>query len=138
MPIAKSKRPQAERASEHVLVELFGCTHTRRALRTKFAKVDFFGCDTIGVQKDGARIWVQVTAGQVNAVLVRRKKLDAYPWHHTDRVFVWQLTSRASISNPRRKEWYFRVWEKRGREWSDQHDPILVKQEWFKARTAGA
>jgi len=138
--IAKSKRPQAERATEHAMVELFHCVATRRALRTKFAKVDMFACDVMGVRADGTRVFVQTTSGQTAAVLTRRRKLEAYPWHHSDYVAVWQLTERASVSNPRRKDWFFRVWEYTPgwqdgkREWAVQDDPIPVKREWFKAR----
>ena len=131
--IAKSKRPEAERAAEWVCMELLGCTHTRRALRTKFAKVDFFGCDVIGVRADGRRVWVQVTAGQVAAVLTRRKKLEAYPWHPTDQVFVWQLVERQDIANPSSKEWFFRVWEYQYGTWTDNRKPIKIDKKWFKA-----
>ena len=132
--VAKSRRPEAERASEHALSHLYGCTHTRRALRTKFAKVDFFGCDTIGVRSNGTRVWVQVTAGQTAAVLSRRKKLDAYPWHETDEVYVWQLVDRASIEHPNRKEWYFRVWQRLGDgSWTNGSDSFRVGKAWFKA-----
>jgi hypothetical protein len=147
--VAASKRPQAERAAEWACAELFNCIYTRRALRTKFAKVDFFGCDIIGVRKDGSRVWVQVTAGQTAAVLVRRKKLEVYPWHPTDRVFVWQLVERDDIANPRKKEWFFRVWEYGWEGWMWRcgepkkwvwwggHAPIPIKPEWFKARQVG-
>jgi hypothetical protein len=139
--IAKSKRPEAERAAEHACIEAMGCLHTRRALRTKFAKVDFFGCDVIGVKPNGERVWVQVTAGQTAAVLTRRKKLQAYPWHTSDIVQVWQLVERDDITNPRRKEWFFRVWDYGfdgpmdycERVWEDGA-PIPIKREWFKAR----
>lgn len=147
MPIAKSKRPQAEQAVEWVLREKFGCVATRRALRTKYAKVDFFGCDVIGVRKHGTRLWIQVTAGQVGAVLTRRKKLQAYPWHEDDIVQVWQLVERADVANPRKKQWFFRVWNYRVltveeryvrkdhayRDWTDDTAPIPVKPEWFRA-----
>lgn len=138
MPIAKSKRPQAERAAEWALREEFGCVATRRALRTKFAKVDFFACDVIGVRQDGSRVWVQVTAGQVGAVLVRRRKIEVYPWHPSDTVVVWQLVERADVANPRKKEWFFRQWEyglvgSNRREWGEPHQPIPVRRHWFKA-----
>jgi len=135
--VAKSKRPEAERAAEWACMEVMGCVDTRRALRTKFTRVDFMGCDVIAVKPNGCKIWVQITAGQINAVITRRKKLEAYPWHPSERVFVWQLVERALVANPRKKEWFFRVWEYvrngKTRQWSDQCDPIPVKSEWFKA-----
>ena len=136
--VAKSKRPEAERATEHALVELFDCVATRRALRTKFAKVDFFAADVIGVRPTGERLWVQVTAGQIGAVRARRLKLEAYPWHPSDRVFVWQLTFRQSVRRPNAKDWFFRVWEYAPswedgkRDWTDKCDPITVPTRWFK------
>ena len=135
--VAKSKRPQAERAAEWAMLINFGCDHTRRARRAKFAKVDFFGADIIGLRWDGGKLWVQVTTGQTAAVLTRRRKLEQYPWHPSDRVFVWQLVERQDVANPRRKAWTFRVWEYElrdgTREWTDQREPIVVQREWFKA-----
>ena len=133
-PVAKSRRPQAERAAEWVAVEVFGCVATRRALRTKFAKVDFFGCDVMGFGANGGKFWIQVTAGQMGAVNVRRKKLMQYPWGLRDYVMVMQLVERARVDNPRRKEWFFRVWDLgRSGLWKET-DPIPIKPEWFKAR----
>ena len=136
--IAKSRRPQAERAAEWVLREVFGCVATRRALRTTYAKVDFFACDVIGVQPDGRRIWVQVTAGQLSAVTARRKKIEKYPWHDSDKVYVWQLVERPDPASPARKEWFFRPWEYSihpcpPRHWWKIDKAIPVKREWFKA-----
>ena len=137
--IAKSKRAPAERAAEWVLRKVYGCVATRRALRTHYAKVDMFGCDVVGVDEDGWRTWVQVTAGQTSAVTARRRKLEAYPWHVTDGVYVWQLQSRQS---GRKKEWYFNVWEyewcsylgpKGQRHWIRHGLVTRIKPEWFKA-----
>ena len=132
--VAKTKRPEAERAAENALAALFNCVELRRALRTKFAKVDLFGCDVMAKRPDGSKIWVQVTSGQMNAVLVRRKKLESKVWHSSDTVFVWQLVERADVANPRKKEWFFRVWELKKGKWYQDMDPIPVQREWFKAR----
>ena len=132
--IAKSKRPEAERAAEHVAVEVFGCVATRRALRTKFAKVDFFGCDVIGLARRGVKFWLQVTAGQMGAVQTRRKRLLQYEWGDDDYVMVMQLVERAKVDNPREKEWFFRVWELHRKGVWDEISPIPIKREWFKAR----
>jgi hypothetical protein len=132
--VAKSKRPQAERAAEWALRASFGCVATRRALRTKFAKVDFFACDVIGLCSNGVKWWVQVTAGQTAAVLVRRKKIEEYAWHELDCIAVWQLVERADVANPRRKAWFFRVWRYYPHlaSWCED-SPIPVLSSWFKA-----
>ena len=136
--VAKSRRPQAERAAEWALHDM-GCLFTRRAVRTKFTAVDFFGCDLIGVRCDGTRLWVQVTAGQTPAVLARRRKLETYPWHISDQVYVWQLVERQDVANPRRKDWHFRIWEYQvvgnEREWTDDIEPIHVPIHWFHRRS---
>ncbi len=139
--VAKSKRPQAERAGEWVLRLIYGCVVTRRALRTKYAKVDFFAADIIGKRADGSHIYCQITAGQEQAVRIRRKKLDAYPWHVTDTVYVMQLVERQSVINPRQKDWFFRVYERRqDGTWTSGGVSVGVVKEWFRAyrETEGA
>jgi len=132
--VAKSRRPQAERASEHLLRNLYGCVVTRRAVRTQWQSVDFFGCDIVGKKEDGTHIYAQVTAGQDQAVRVRRKKLDKFPWHETDTVYVLQLVERQSVENPRRKDWYFRIYAwKADRTWTNGECSVKVPAEWFKA-----
>jgi len=140
--IAKSRRPQAERAAEWGAIEVLECEHTRRALRTKYAKVDFYGADILGCTWDGAKVYIQVTAGQSGAVIKRRKKLQAYPWHLSERVMVWQLVERQDVANPRKKNWFFRVWEygcgkKWDRTWREWPDVIRVPAKWFKAFKKG-
>ena len=141
--IAKSHRPEAERAAEWCLREKFGCVVTRRALRTKFAKVDFFAADVIGKMVDGANVYAQATAGQDECVRLRRRKLEKVPWHTDERVLVLQLVERQSPVNARSKEWFFRVHEYSGafrsndervkRDWMDVCEAIPVPREWFKA-----
>ena len=133
-PVAKSRRPQAERAAEWVAVEVFGCTETQRATRTKFQKIDFFGCDVMGM-RPGFKEWIQVTAGQRQAVQVRRKKLVDKDWVYTDRVWVFRLVQEGKSG--RIKLWHFDVWKleiwEDIRKWEDW-PPIPIKPEWFKAR----
>ena len=141
--VAKSKRPEAERAAEHFMQSEggFGCFATRRALRTKFAKVDFFAADIIGVCDRGFRYWVQVTAGQASAARIRRRKLEKYPWHPSDRVLLFQLTHTEDPMHRARKKWWFRTFElvREGKDqvlrkkWITWTDPIPVPPEWFKA-----
>lgn len=148
--IAKSKRPQAERAGEWCLAECFACIRTRRALRTKFAKVDFWGSDVMGMRKGGTKVFAQVTCGGNTALSVRRKKLEKYPWHPTDTVIVLQMVERQDVADQRKTAWFFRVHRLEQyfhqykpvelnqitapeREWSSTQDVIPISPHWFKA-----
>lgn len=105
--IAKSKRPEAERAGEWFLREKMGCVVTRRALRTKFAKVDFYAADIIGKREDGSCVYAQVTAGGSEALRVRRRKLEKVPWHWSEDVLLLQMQEKEFSG--RGKKWEFRV-----------------------------
>jgi hypothetical protein len=140
--IAKSRRPQAERAGEHYLREVCGCVVTQRAMRTKWARVDLYASDVTGKRPDGSCVYAQVTAGQSEALRVRRRKLEAIPWHASETVLVLQLTSTEDPANRRRKFWWFRV--HRYHHFLDMTDCELgywtvddraesVPKEWFKA-----
>jgi len=137
--VAKSRRPQAERAAVWVLYEHYGCVEHRKAVCTQFQTVDFWSCDVEGHTATGEKVFAQVTAGKTAAVLTRRRKIEKHYWHRDDIVFVWQLVERQDVANPRRKVWSFRVWEyirRPGglREWVDDQAPIAIRPEWFKAR----
>ena len=129
-----SKRPEAERAGEWWMHEILRCVVTRRALRTKFAKVDFFAADIIGKLSDGACVYAQVTAGGNEALRTRRRKLEKVPWHPSERVMVLQLTSTQDPANKARKLWHFRVhnYDHMAKKWQDVY-AVPVKKEWFKA-----
>lgn len=131
--IAKSKRPEAERASEWYAIEILDCVATRRAHRTKFQSVDFFGADTVGKLADGSHVYIQVTAGQDSAVTARRRKLEIYPWHVTDTVLLLQLRSTDDPANSRRKLWFFRVHRFKDMQWSTDVEDVEVDRKWFKA-----
>jgi len=107
--IAKSKRSEAERAGEWYLRERCGCVMTRKAVRTKWQSQDFFGSDIMGKRPGGACVYAQVTAGGNEALRVRRRKLEAVPWHPSERVMVLQLTSTPDPARASRKLWWFRV-----------------------------
>lgn len=149
---AKSKRGDAERAAEHYCHDQMKCVITRRAVRTKWQKQDFFGCDVIGKRADGVHVYVQVTAGQHSAVTARRRKLEDIPWHKTDIVHLLQLVQTEDPANARRKLWFFRLHmyvpdscfcEDRyplqdfllgkKRVWKTEENAIPVPREWFKA-----
>jgi len=134
--VAKSKRPEAERAGEWYLREVCGCVVTRRALRTKYAKVDFYCADIIGKHADGSCVYAQATAGGNAALRIRRRKLETVPWHESEKVMVLQLTFMPDPANMRRKLWFFRVHRYdhvHDRNWRVDSVAEPVPKAWFKA-----
>lgn len=136
---AKSLRPLAERACEHYAIEICGCVRTRRAIRTKWQSVDFFGADCVGKRKDGSHVYIQVTAGMAAAVTARRRKLEAEVWHPTDTVLLLQLIQTIDPANAKRKKWFFRVHgydrlTDYHRKWRTDEQAIEIPKEWWKAR----
>ena len=138
--IAKSKRIEAERAAEWWLREKHRCLATRRTVRTKFQKVDFFGADVVGKGLNGSHYYVQVTAGKQDKVRERCLKIESIvQWHYSDSVFVVKLVEAEDLVNPRRKAWYFRVHEyellspEKGRKWKTWDEAVRIPTEWFKA-----
>lgn len=132
-PIARTRRPQAERAAEHWLRHVCGCVVTRRAVRTQWQKVDFWGADVVGKTAVGEHRYAQATAGQASAVTARRRKLEKIPWHSTDRIFVLQLIQTPDPANRRRQLWHFRVHEFREQQWLTWSEATLVPRSWFRA-----
>lgn len=134
MPLAKTKRAEAERAAEWYLHERCGCVLTRRAVRSQFHKVDFWAADVVGKRPDGSHVYAQATAGGSEALRRRRRKLERVPWHGSDFVMVLQLTETQDPANRRRKQWWFRVhvYEHRGKVWQNvvAH---RVDKGWFRA-----
>ena len=134
--VAKSKRPEAERAGEWYLREVCGCVVTRRAVRTKWQSVDFFASDVMGKRLNGRTFYAQVTAGKVEAVRSRRRKLEAVPWHPSDRVMVLQLVFTPNPAHARRKLWFFRVHNYNHGltpEWLVDDEAASVPKTWFRA-----
>jgi hypothetical protein len=140
---AKSKRSQAERAAEHYAHDI-GCVLTRRAIQTKYHKVDFFGADIMGFKANGEKIFIQATAGQYSAVTARRRKLEAIPWHNTDTVLICQLIQSQDPANARKKLWFFRIHKyqfyhhvhnvgSNVRVWETSDKAVEIPREWFKA-----
>lgn len=136
----KTKRVDAEKAAEHWARWWCACVCTRRPVRTQYQSIDFFGADVVGKDKTGAHSYIQVTTGQAEAARVRRRKLEAYPWHPSDKVFLLQLCVDNTV---RPYRWYFKIHEYKmpdydpndvkRRQWynsSTEHD---VPREWFKA-----
>ena len=130
---AKSKRSDAERASVWYAVKNHNCIITRRALRTKFQKVDFFASDVVGKKIDGSHVYIQTTAGQSQAVTARRRKLEAVPWHYTDTVELLQLDQEQNPKNKRSKNWFFivHVFNHIDRLWENNKHRVDIPKEWF-------
>ena len=141
--VAKSKRPEAERASEHYLYHVCGCdpAQIRRAIRTKWQSVDFWACDVMGRTREGMCHFAQVTAGQDEAVRVRRRKLEKISWNIYDNVLLLQLVEQQDPANNRRKIFFFRVhhldWLKPDNGWTVDDVAFPVPKEWFKKLSAG-
>ena len=136
-PNPKTKRADAERAAEWFAHEVMNCIVTRRAVRSQWQKVDFFGSDIVGKKSDGTYVYIQATAGQDSAVSIRKRKLEKIPWGSFDRVLLVQLRSTEDPANARRKLWFFRVHELRDGEWSTWKNAVEVPRGWFKKRPGG-
>jgi len=136
--VAKSRRPQAERAAEHYLYEICGCDPQQicRAVRTKWQAVDYWGSDVWGRTKSGDCYYAQVTAGQVEAVRTRRRKLEKISWNEFDTVLLLQLVEQPNPANARRKDFYFRVhiyWHRKtDKPWTVAVEACPVPAMWFK------
>lgn len=138
----KVLRRQAEVAAEHFLHERMECLHVRRAIRTKWQKVDFFGADLVGVLVTGAKVYCQVTTGGASAMSSRRAKLQEYSWHDSETVLLLNLVATASPGKGRRIKYWFRVeelsrenggmWGEDVRLWEDWEEAYEVPREWFK------
>ena len=127
----KALRRQAEVAAEHWMAKRLGCIAIRRAVRTQWQRVDFFGADLVGVLDTGAKIYIQVTTGSRSAMSTRRAKLGAFPWHTSETVLLLNLIATASPAKGRQTEYWFRVEELDGH-WRDWDDPVAVPRNWFK------
>jgi len=131
----KDLRRQAEVAAEWYLREILHCVHVRRAVRSKWHKVDFFGADLVGKVDSGAHVYAQVTTGGSSCVSVRRKELAGFPWHESDIVLLLNLVATESPAKGRRKEYWFRFEEFEltgaGRKWQDWESVVPVPPEWF-------
>jgi len=136
-PLPVAKRRQAEVAAEHFCRALLACTHTRRAIKARFFKVDFFGADVMGKDGRGLTHYVQVTTGYGGRLSSRRHKLAAIPWAASDRVYLLQLRRAEPAPKSRKAQWEFVVqqWFQIQRLWQRWTQAIAVPEPWF--RTAG-
>ena len=141
--LGKDLRRTAEVAAEHFLRDRIGCVMVRRAVRTQWQKVDFWGADLVGKLSTGGHVYAQVTTGGASCMSRRRDKLESTPWHDSDTVLLLNLVTTQSPAKGRKREYWFRVEEMeqrsesedRGREflWRDWDEPVEVPREWFRA-----
>ena len=125
--MAKQDARLAEVAAQHYCHVVLDCTITRRAIRTRFQKVDLFGCDVMGRREDGSCVWIQVTAGKSCNVAQRRRKLEAIPWNVFDDVRLLEFRRDGSSYGFRVHQLFNnKVWTVR-----DMLEP--VPRSWFKA-----
>ena len=125
--MAKQDARLAEVAAQHYCHVVLDCTITRRAIRTRFQKVDLFGCDVMGRREDGSCVWIQVTAGKSANVAQRRRKLEAIPWNVLDDVRLLELR------RPERGIYTFRVHRYVDNEWIVDPGIFWIPRSWFKA-----
>jgi hypothetical protein len=106
--MSKKDRHLAEKYAEQVAINL-GYTITRRAIRTKFQKVDFFGCDIMAMNQKGELLFIQATVGQYSAISLRRTKLKQIPWHESHTALLLVLRK---FKEGRKYKYYFLTYTK--------------------------
>jgi len=134
--IAKSKRSEAERATEHYFYNVFNIEifQIRRAVRTKWQAVDFWGCDVMGRDHVGCCYYAQVTTGQTQAVRIRRRKLEKIYWNSFDTVMVLQMVEQPDPANNRKKQFYFRIheYDYLNKTWNVKSEAFPIPKAWFQ------
>lgn len=154
--VPKEYRRKAEVAAEHLLLLLmkermveYGFTKahltrvlSNRAMRTQYAKVDFFGADVV---VKGISTWyAQVTTGQYASTSTRRKKLEVPYWLHGERVLLLWFRhlkdiaeSKVKISYSREKDdskYAFETQELEHGEWKTLGLAYIVPKSWFVSK----
>jgi hypothetical protein len=127
--IPKSKRSPAERAAEWVLAEMYGCRYLRRAIRSQYQKVDFWGSDVMGRTESGMVFYAQVTTGGPEAVRQRRRKLEQIPWNEHERPMLFVLHA---AKDGRQVNYYFEIQHLVSPDmaWITE-SPVDIKDEWW-------
>ncbi len=138
--MSKQDRIHAEHAAEWFARKCLDCVHTRRAIRTRFQKVDLFGADVAGIRQDGTKVWIQSTATKDGSagtnsgnVWARKKKLEAIAWGPTDTVLMVEMC-RDKVSRGFR--YFFRVqqYDAERLVWVlPEVHTFSIPREWFKA-----
>ena len=133
--VGKHFRREAEVAAENYYKSLG--YDTRRAIKARFFKVDFFGADVMG-RKGAERVYVQVTTGQKSAVTSRRRKLERDDWSPDEQVLLFQLVVTQDPVHKARDVFWFRVHEYKAlrggdrRSWIVMDEAIPVPRELFR------
>ena len=126
--MSKQDRRFAEVAAQWLAVKVYGCTYIRKAIRSQFQSVDFFGSDIMGMREDGTKVFIQATAGQDSAISTRRKKLEKYTWHDTDTI---SLAALRKEKEGRSYRYYYKIQFYVKGVWTVAEN-IEVPREWFK------
>jgi hypothetical protein len=126
---------EAEVAAENYLKTF--CEQTRRTVRSKWHKIDFFGADVIG-KTDVLTYYVQVTTAKDPAS--RRRKLEVGPWSAFDRVKLFQVVERNAVANAHRIERFFRVhnYDFLAHKWYIDDKPIPITKDMLKVKHLNA
>ena len=134
--VKKSRRSDAERAGEHYLYNHYGCFPEQiiRAVRTMYQRQDLWASDVMGRDSNGKCYFAQVTAGQDEAVRVRRRKLEKINWNTFDHVMLLQVVETIDPANARKKLFFFRVhnYDHGNNVWSVEDTAEPVPRAWFK------
>ena len=88
----------------------------------------------MGKTEAGMNYYAQVTAGQVEAVRTRRRKLEKIPWNSFEEVLLLQLVVQPNPANARKQDYYFRVHrlDTQNLMWSVDDEACPVPAMWFK------
>lgn len=133
---------EAEVAADNLYQVMFRAK-TRRAIRTKWQKIDFFGADVIAKVPGneqvsaGTTYYAQVTMSKdIAGISKRKRKLEQQYWSPYDRPRVLRLIQKKGDNN--RNEYFFRVYafSPTQRTWHLQKEPWCIPKEMFKVKYA--
>jgi len=127
--MTKQDQANAEKAAQWLLAS-WGYTQQRKAVRTKYQKVDFFGADIMAMDDyRGYKIFCQVTTGGYEAIRQRKRKLEQYIFSEHDDVFIFVMKKE---KKGRSFEYWFEInyFDMSGDDWYER-PPEPIKREWF-------
>lgn len=131
-----------EVAAEWFAYEHLDAIETRRPVKTKFAKQDFFGADVMARLVDGGLAWLQVTKGDRRAGWKKRKQVLPATYMDGERFLVLFARAEPDPKDGRRNIYLFDVQEHdpaaprdaTAKGWRMWPDPVTVPRKWFKTR----
>lgn len=118
----------AEKAAQHYIAGL-GYIHQRKAIKTMYQSVDFFGSDIVAKNEKGDTLYVQVTTGAYEALRHRKRKLEKIPWNSNDK--VWILQMQRAKDGRSYKYWFVKHNLNKNKVWEIIDNNILIHREWF-------